>query len=181
MPTVEALVDAFVAAPLPPPATSLGPQSPLFFFHQRKTAGSSLRLALKAAANQSGLTTSIACYDVACTTWNVDPANTTSAIFAGHFTWSELHAMEASAVLDDAHPGSWKSRRSNVSCMTIFRDPMTRLQSCYYYRFVLVSTVLMPECSDRCACRQHDPGLVAGSANFRPRSARHFRHTRNAG
>ena len=27
-------------------------------------------------------------------------------------------------MLDDAHPGSWKSRQSNVSCMTmvIFRD-----------------------------------------------------------
>jgi hypothetical protein len=72
MPTVEALVDAFVAAPLPPPATSLGPQSPLFFFHQRKTAGSSLRLALKAAANQSGLTTSLR-----ATTWRVRPGTWT--------------------------------------------------------------------------------------------------------
>lgn len=42
----------------------------------------------------------------------------------GHFTWGSLHVVTP----------AWNEQR-NISCLTVFRDPVDRVRSCYYYRF----------------------------------------------
>lgn len=131
---VPPLVDAFLASPLPPRNLNLSEDAPLFFFHQRKTAGSSMRKAIVEAAKAANMSYFVSCHDgVPCDLYHV--GTNFSAIYAGHFVWGEQRELSRRSVFDPA-TGTWHNPRHNASCLTMFRDPVSRLESCYYYRFV---------------------------------------------
>ena len=133
---VPPLVDAFLASPLPPRNLNLSEDAPLFFFHQRKTAGSSMRKAIVEAAKAANMSYFVSCHDgVPCDLYHV--GTNFSAIYAGHFVWGEQRELSRRSVFDPA-TGTWHNPRHNASCLTMFRDPVSRLESCYYYRFVQV-------------------------------------------
>ena len=133
---VPSLVEAFLASPLPPRNLNLSEDAPLFFFHQRKTAGSSMRKAIVEAAKAANLSYFVSCHNgVPCDLYHV--GTNFSAIYAGHFVWGEQRELSRRSVFDPA-TGTWHNPRHNASCLTMFRDPVSRLESCYYYRFVQV-------------------------------------------
>ncbi len=130
------MVEAFLASPLPPRNLNLSEDAPLFFFHQRKTAGSSMRKAIVEAAKAANLSYFVSCHDgVPCDLYHV--GTNFSAIYAGHFVWGEQRELSRRSVFDPA-TGTWHNPRHNASCLTMFRDPVSRLESCYYFRFVQV-------------------------------------------
>ncbi|KAL4423826.1 hypothetical protein ABPG75_001127 [Micractinium tetrahymenae] len=132
--SVASLVQAFLAAPLPPRNLNLSEQAPLFFFHQRKTAGSSLRATIVQAAKDANLSYFVPCHDgVPCDLYHI--GTNFSAIYAGHFYWGEQRELSRRSSFDPA-AGTWHNPRHNASCLTMFRDPVSRLESCYYFRFV---------------------------------------------
>lgn len=127
-------VRAFVEAPLPAVARHLSPGSPLIFHHQRKTGGSSLRIALKAAAAAANLTTFVTCYaGVSCDSYTF--GNASAALYAGHLGWGERRNLARTGSLD-VRTARWSTPQQRASCLTLFREPIARLESCYYYRFV---------------------------------------------
>ncbi|KAL4423827.1 hypothetical protein ABPG75_001128 [Micractinium tetrahymenae] len=131
---VPPMVEAFLATPLPPRNLNLSEDAPLFFFHQRKTAGSSMRQAIVQAAKAANLSYFVSCHDgVPCDLYHI--GTNFSAIYAGHFYWGEQRELSRQSSFDPA-TGTWHNPRHSASCLTVFRDPVARLESCYYYRFV---------------------------------------------
>ena len=95
---------------------------PFIYIHQRKCGGSSVRDAVFGGAAALGLNAStfIPCYqDVPCETVEPPPAmKSTAAVFAGHFNWY-------SVVSDDR----------DFACLTTFRHPVNRVNSCLSFLF----------------------------------------------
>ncbi|CAE7239967.1 unnamed protein product [Symbiodinium pilosum] len=101
---------------------NISPKHPLVFMHQAKSGGTSLRASLHEAAHRLNLKTYIPCHDVDCQEYNT--VGQVAAIYGGHFCWKSM-------VKD------FYSRGVNqFSCVTIFRDPVPRVLSCYSYRLV---------------------------------------------
>jgi len=100
--------------------------SPFFFFHQRKSGGSSIRYQLKQVAKYHGLKSDIACFDVNCDVYEI-ASNSRAAIYAGHLRYGSQDNIQR---LDE------RSRiRTNISCATNFREQLSRLLSCFMFRF----------------------------------------------
>ncbi|PSC73525.1 sulfotransferase family [Micractinium conductrix] len=135
LPTVAALVESFVTAPTPARNTNVSLDAPLIFFHQRKTAGTSMRRAIRRIALGSRQPFYIPCNQgVHCDTYHIGNASA-KAFYAGHFYWGELRELSRRAKF--LPPGAhWDDPRHRASCFTIFREPLARMESCYYYRFI---------------------------------------------
>lgn len=116
---------------------TVSPSHPFIFFHQRKAGGSSLRTTLHKAARALKLKSLIPCFDgVSClmTTFNYlsglsyqqkpFPTVENTALFAGHFEWGEQHLL---ARWGDHSP------QIQFSCMTNYREPVSRVVSCLYF------------------------------------------------
>lgn len=133
---LAAAVDALLASPLPPRNTNISLEAPLVYIHQRKAAGSSVRQAVVEGARRAGLPLFAACRGgVRCETFSLAGAPP-SAVYAGHFPWAELRHLERHAPgWDAARAAGWRrSPRLGASCLTNFRDPLARLESCFYYK-----------------------------------------------
>jgi hypothetical protein len=151
------LVATFLASPLPPRNLNISVENPLLFVHQRKAGGSSVRVALVAAAAQARLPSYVPCHGgVKCTTFDI-PVNAAAAIYAGHFPWihaarqlmqqRQLGRSGSTPPSSGATPDTIQrqSLHQPASCLTLFRDPMARLESCFYYRAARVN-VHTPAC-----------------------------------
>lgn len=133
---LAAAVDALLASPLPRRNTNISLEAPLVYIHQRKAAGSSFRQAVVEGARGAGLPLYAACRGgVRCETFTLAGAPP-SAVYAGHFPWSELrHLARPAPGWDAGRRAGWRrSPRLGASCLTNFRDPLARLESCFYYK-----------------------------------------------
>lgn len=93
---------------------------PFVFFHQRKTAGSSLRKQIWSSCRARNWTCQVPCMSHECRavvsrSWDYE-------VLAGHFTWSYVFSEEPLDV-----------RFEKLSCLTVFRNPFERVRSSYYY------------------------------------------------
>mmetsp|Transcript_17267 Transcript_17267/g.25800 ORF Transcript_17267/g.25800 Transcript_17267/m.25800 type:complete len:326 (-) Transcript_17267:230-1207(-) len=98
---------------------------PLIFFHQRKSGGTSIRGSLIKAAEKANISYYIPCYaGVSCDTYSI-PTKTPFPIYAGHFSWDVHSTLERLR----------QNGRHQFSCVTNFREPVSRLTSCLFFRF----------------------------------------------
>ena len=99
--------------------------NPFVFFHQRKAGGTSIRHGLMIDSKNKHLSNYIMCYSITiCDDYHL-PNDKKYAIYAGHFPWNsliDLNRLHVNNVL-------------NFSCTTNFREPISRIKSCLYYRF----------------------------------------------
>lgn len=111
--------------------------NPLLFVHQRKAGGSSLRTTLHAAGDDMGLSRFIAGWDhVGLTTYEV-PISSKIAIYGGHFSYP--HNMKNLLGVDsEGNINLPPGQTYPVSCLTNFREPLARIQSCVYERYAAV-------------------------------------------
>ena len=87
-----------------------------------------MRQNLHKAAVQSNLSSFIPCYDgVQCEVFTL--GYTRKDLFAGHFTHDEAKNL---LYLDSQN----HLTKRNFSCVTQFRNPIKRVESCYYYRYI---------------------------------------------
>lgn len=128
----EALQQIVAATPVrsTPPSAS----SPFIFFHARKCAGTSLRAHIATSALASGLPPQQVLvpgahpvrYDV-YTPSVLTPAEASRIAVAGfHISWGR------DGFLGVQQPVAPSRHRS---CVTVLRDPIDRVVSCYYHRF----------------------------------------------
>jgi hypothetical protein len=118
---VEFMIKARKEAHTPQPRPSAS--SPFIFFHQRKAAGSSLRNSLHAAANRMNLSHYMPCFDgVECDDYAL-PKNARHAVNAGHFSWGETWKLARHNKLRGLQS------RHNFTCLTTYREPVSRLIS----------------------------------------------------
>jgi hypothetical protein len=141
------LVQAFVDAPLPR-VMNASAESPVIFFHQAKTAGTAFRRALSLASLRLNLKSFIGCEKPQpCKLYSMRSAFVQGysdkltpppypSVFAGHFHWDDMSALSQKGRL--LPTGKWlePAAQLNFHCVTLFREPVARLESCYYYRFV---------------------------------------------
>jgi hypothetical protein len=110
--------------------TDISAQNPFIFFHQRKAGGSSLRTTLQDAGLELKIPYFIPCADdVSCDTYTF-PFNRigSTALFAGHFRWGVQSDLARGGI-------EHKYSRTHFSCVTNYRHPIDRIESCIYYRF----------------------------------------------
>lgn len=115
--STSALLKTFLAAPLPRRNTNLSVDAPLFFIHQRKAGGSSVRAAILDAAQQAGLPFFIPCYGdpvVHCDTYSIGRAPP-AAIYGGHLPWAERKELSRRATFDG---NIWHNPLNNARCWT---------------------------------------------------------------
>lgn len=140
--SVSKVVEEFVSSPLPTRNANVSKNAPLVFFHQRKAAGTSVMVGLHAAAVRHNLTSFIPCFDgVDCDTYTIGSAR--AAVYSGHLQWGDLKELTRHAQQFNASSGIWtREVYDAASCITVFRDPIARLESCYYFRWVQVNTMM---------------------------------------
>ncbi|KAJ1451815.1 hypothetical protein M885DRAFT_569461 [Pelagophyceae sp. CCMP2097] len=94
--------------------------------HQRKTGGTALRAQLAARASALGLGSWMPCFDgVDCGTYAPPaplPARPSPSVLGGHLYW----------------PGVKRAYKNGFDCLTIFREPVSRVASCWNFRFITV-------------------------------------------
>ena len=108
---------------------------PFIFFHQRKSGGTSLRATLEDVASEIGLNYFIPCANgVDCDTYTFPLTNapTQYAIFAGHFKWGVQSDFTRYSPTDSTIQ---HTLRKEFSCITNYRHPIDRIESCLYFRF----------------------------------------------
>lgn len=106
---------------------------PFHLFHQRKAGGSSLRTSLNNAADKLHLSRFIPMLNgVPGTTFEIPPKKR-YAITAGHFSWSSsISVLSHNSSLAANDPLCY---RDDFSCLTNFREPISRIESCIYERY----------------------------------------------
>ena len=100
-------------------------ERPLIMFHQRKSGGSSIRITMHFASIMLGIPAYISCYTQPCDAYHIEYEQP-YAVYAGHYPWgiqNRLSRFQKSM------------RSSHFSCITNYRHPMDRIDSCLYFRF----------------------------------------------
>jgi len=109
---------------------------PFIFFHQRKAGGSSVRAMLEKAANQNKLNFWIPCHGgVSCEDTEIPLTLPQKSIYAGHIEWSSFTKHMARLTNSRA---TLNPTQQQFECLTIFREPVSRVQSCWNFRFLKV-------------------------------------------
>jgi hypothetical protein len=123
----DALTRQFLAMEsLWPPVTELTGATPMVFFHQRKAGGSSIRAVLHRVCTDANLQCYIICHNgIACDTYSLPASGSPSAVYAGHIPWGEPQ---------NKFERYWHRSSSNFSCVTNYREPVSRIISCLAYR-----------------------------------------------
>ena len=144
---LEDIVARYMAVPaesLYTPATNISIETPYIFFHQRKAAGSTLRTELKEAAIKLKLPYYIACHSgVPCDLYTL-PHDRRYAIYAMHIEWgshrvlaTNNHTVQHMITNQETGEVDHHSKHfSDFSCLSNFRDPVSRVISCLYFRFL---------------------------------------------
>jgi len=130
---IENAAKAFLQTPLPPRVESISVARPLVFIHQRKAGGTSLRGILAGISKDLHLPYRIMCVNADCDTYSYGSSE--AAVYGGHVAWLEVSRTFAQRGQYDS-TGIWREGVKQLSCMTNFRHPLTRIQSCYYFRFL---------------------------------------------
>lgn len=121
-----------IDAPAPKPNSNISLKNPVILFHQRKVGGSSLRRAMFNSARALNHSYFIPCYSpVPCDTYSFK--NTRAAIYAGHFSISEVKHLLRHVPMESEFT---HRQKHNFTCLTNFRDPISRVESCFYFRFM---------------------------------------------
>jgi hypothetical protein len=105
----------------------VSPEFPMLFLHQRKAGGMSIRYSIENASKQNGLSSFIPCLGlgpVDCVTYTMS-GNHHHSFYAGHFPWQDTSVLLRHGVRS----------LSDISCVTNFREPVSRIVSCIYFRF----------------------------------------------
>lgn len=112
---------------------------PFVFFHQRKSGGSTLRFSMNNASNELNLTRFIPVYNRVKSGVFKVPSKPRYSVYGGHFSWtSNIENIGGGHnVLESTN----SCNRDNFSCLTNFREPIDRLESCIYERFIDVFTM----------------------------------------
>lgn len=107
---------------------------PFIFFHLRKSAGSMVRQFLRGTARKQRLTTFIPCLGLSCQTYRLPSTKLrpTPAVIGGHFFYTNVEAT-LRRMANAAKP-SLHASKHNFSCLTILREPVSRVESCWNYR-----------------------------------------------
>jgi len=104
---------------------------PFIFFHQRKAGGSSVRKTLHAAAAELKLPFAIPCYGgLNCNTYD-PPLAGKAVVYGGHYYWPSFLKMLGQR--EWTAPTEFPSKLS-FDCLTIFREPASRVRSCWNFR-----------------------------------------------
>ena len=95
-----------------------------------------MRLMIAKAAKAHKFSYYIPCYDgVPCETWAPpqirEPHHKNYSVFAGHLYWP---AVEKGVYLQEYTRAGMDSK-INFDCLTVFREPISRVVSCWNYRF----------------------------------------------
>jgi hypothetical protein len=110
-------------AALPPIQLKPSQETPFLFFHDPKTAGSTLRHHLARRASAHKVTFFIPCYNrVSCKVYSLTNHSRTAqktAVLAGHFQWGVQNDLPSA---------------KQFACFTTLRDPVQRTVSYYYER-----------------------------------------------
>jgi len=120
---------------------------PFIFFHQRKSGGSKIRDEIMAAAKAIEAPTFIPCVtpNLGCETYytpeNGDFPPPIPTVYGGHIHYNTfiqtlyvLHNVPKLKVQISPPPPKF-------TCFTIFREPISRIQSCWNYRFIQTNPV----------------------------------------
>ena len=113
---------------------SINPKAPFFFFHQRKAGGEGLRRSLFAVAEKHGLKSYVICEGndphngarIACDTYHIGFGMSDVSLYAGHISYGEQYVIQRS--------DSGRRNRRSISCVTNFREPVSRVLSCLRFR-----------------------------------------------
>ncbi|CAE7229797.1 unnamed protein product [Symbiodinium natans] len=120
---IHGLISKFVYSKPPAVNKHVSKRRPLLFMHQAKSGGTSLREVLYKNSRHQGLSAYIPCNGgVHCQKFDID--GQTAAVYGGHFCWK---ATTNNLARRGVH---------QFSCVTIFREPVARIMSCYSYRMV---------------------------------------------
>ena len=123
---------SFLKSPLPYRNLNISVSNPVILFHQRKAGGSSLRNVLFKASKHLNLSHFIPCHgSVPCDTYTFKGSR--NAIYAGHFPIQEAKHLLRHVPMDDDFSFIQKH---NFTCLSNFRDPVDRVESCFYFRFL---------------------------------------------
>ena len=135
---LQSIVRAFAEFPAEQvwsPVKAVNNAEPFIFFHQRKAGGSSLRSSLYHAASHLDLSFFIPCFQrVDCDTYHFDHKKP-YAVYAGHFHWGEQSVFNRFSPSPTGGVGSGSAGQQRFSCVTNYRHPVDRIESCLYYRF----------------------------------------------
>lgn len=120
-------------------ARSPSPARPFVFFHQRKTGGTAMRHLLVNSAKRHHLPYHVKCFNnVQCNAYDLPLNEPLSAVYGGHIYFpSALKAIEQAHVRHPSFEAPFETATEDVGfdCFTIFRDPVSRVASCWNYRF----------------------------------------------
>ncbi|CAE7581061.1 rlmN [Symbiodinium sp. CCMP2592] len=117
---VQVMIDRFLNKKVPPKNEDVSEHAPLVFMHQHRAGGTTMRKLLYNQSVNMKLTPHIMCSGgVSCREFKNNDAK--AAVYGGQFCWRELM---------DSLP------EKRVSCLTNFREPVARIQSCYHNRLV---------------------------------------------
>ncbi|CAE7285105.1 rlmN, partial [Symbiodinium microadriaticum] len=117
---VGVMIDRFLNKKVPPKNEDVSEHAPLVFMHQHRAGGTTMRKLLYNQSVNMKLSPHIMCSGgVSCREFKNNDAK--AAVYGGQFCWRELM---------DSLP------EKKVSCLTNFREPVARIQSCYHNRLV---------------------------------------------
>ncbi|CAK0866844.1 unnamed protein product [Prorocentrum cordatum] len=158
--SIEDAARAFLQAPLPPRVDHVSVERPLVFIHQRKAGGTSLRGIMAGAAKTLSLPCHIKCHNAACDSYSYGSSRV--AMYGGHVAWLEASRHFALSGKNDAN-GMWTEGVKQLSCITNFREAVSRIQSCYDYRFLKLGA---PRCLGDMGADEMCQFFLAGRSQF---------------
>ncbi|CAK0822321.1 unnamed protein product [Prorocentrum cordatum] len=112
------------------------------------------------AAKTLSLPYHIKCQTAACDSYNYGSSRV--AMYGGHVAWLEASRHFALSGKYDAN-GMWTEGVEQFSCITNFREPVSRIQSCYYYRFLKLGA---PHCLGDMGADEMRQFFLAGRSQF---------------
>lgn len=129
------------------PHNNISVDRPFVFFHQRKAGGTSLRTTLGNAAKKLKWSSCISGGGSCGNSVYGVPVNESFVLYAGHFNWQ----WSVDALPKQVHQGGskllhHKCPTNEFSCLTNFREPIARTESCIYERFTPVFRKLKVKC-----------------------------------
>ncbi|CAE7252909.1 rlmN [Symbiodinium sp. CCMP2456] len=123
---VQVMIDRFLNKKVPSKNEDVSEHAPLVFMHQHRAGGTTMRKLLYNQSVNMKLSPHIMCSGgVSCREFKNNDAK--AAVYGGQFCWREL--MESLP-------------EKKVSCLTNFREPVARIQSCYHNRLVHTKKML---------------------------------------